>query len=112
MLWCCIDLRLEPPPIGASLRFATGSAPPTVAGPGFSDQPAHDDYHLGESDPEIDDPLPTLRTPHHFLWALCQELVRSTTQRFVVASEAGLPFSEIMASKPRSFSFSLVARES
>ena len=31
-----------------------------------------------------------------FLWALCQEFVRSTTQRFVACSGAGLPFSEIM----------------
>ena len=35
---------------------------------------------------------------HHtsfFLWELCHELVRSTTQRFPVCSGAGLPFSEI-----------------
>jgi hypothetical protein len=45
------------------------------------------------------------RSVHHtnFLWALCQEFVRSTTQRFVAVSGAGLPFSEITASKPRSF---------
>ena len=51
---------------------------------------------------------------HHtsFLWALCQELVRSTTQRFVLRSGAGLPFSEIMGSKPRDFSFSRVVSES
>ena len=41
---------------------------------------------------------------HHtsFLWALCQELVLSTTQRFVVPSGEGLPFSEISAMSPRS----------
>src|SRR5215207_10563287 len=42
---------------------------------------------------------------HHtsFLWALCHELVRSMTHRFVAAlSGAGLPFSEISASSPRS----------
>ena len=52
---------------------------------------------------------------HHtsfFLWALCQELVRSTTQRFVARSGAGLPFSEIMGSRPRDFSFSRVVSES
>jgi hypothetical protein len=51
---------------------------------------------------------------HHtsFLWALCQELVRSTTHRLVAANGAGLPFKEITASKLRSSSFSLVMRES
>ena len=40
---------------------------------------------------------------HHasFLWALCQEFVRSTTQRKPAVSGAGLPFSEIMPTKPR-----------
>ena len=49
------------------------------------------------------------RSVHHtnFLWALFQEFVRSTTQRFVAASGAGLPFSEITASSPRSFLASL-----
>ena len=47
-----------------------------------------------------------------FLWALFQEFVRSTTtQRFVAASGAGLPFSEIAAIKPRSSSLSLAALE-
>ena len=56
----------------------------------------------------------SLRSVHHtdFLGAFCQELVRSTTQRFVAASGAGLPFSQIAGSKPRSFSFSRVVRES
>ena len=41
---------------------------------------------------------------HHtsFLWAFCQELVRSATHLLVVPSTAGLPFSEITPSKPRS----------
>jgi hypothetical protein len=41
---------------------------------------------------------------HHtsFLCAFCQELVRSTTQRFVAPSGAGLPFWEITPSSPRS----------
>jgi hypothetical protein len=44
------------------------------------------------------------RSVHHtsFLWALCHELVRSTTQRLVACSGAGLPFSEITASRWRS----------
>jgi hypothetical protein len=45
------------------------------------------------------------RSVHHtssFLWALCHEFVRSTTQRFVAVSGADLPFSEIAAIKPRS----------
>ena len=51
---------------------------------------------------------------HHtnFLWALFHEFARSTTQRFVALSGAGLPFSEITVSKLRSSSFSLVMRES
>ena len=49
------------------------------------------------------------RSVHYtnFLWALFQEFVRSTTQGFVAASGAGLPFSEITASSPRSFLASL-----
>jgi hypothetical protein len=31
----------------------------------------------------------------NFLWALFQEFVRSTTQRFVAAIGAGIPFFEI-----------------
>ncbi len=57
----------------------------------------------------------SLRSVHHtnFLWAFCQEFVRSTTQRFVAASGAGLPFSQITGSRPRYyFSFSRVVRES
>ena len=51
---------------------------------------------------------------HHrsFLWALCQEFVRSTTHRFVATSGAGLPFWDISASSPRSSSRSRVAFES
>ena len=53
------------------------------------------------------------RSVHHtsFLWALCHELVRSTTQRFVAASGAGLPFSEIAALSPRSLRRWRVASE-
>jgi hypothetical protein len=42
---------------------------------------------------------------HHtsFLWALCQELVRSMTQRLVLASGAGFPFWEISSISPRFF---------
>ena len=49
------------------------------------------------------------RSVHHtsFLWALCHELVRSTTQRFVARSGDGLPFSEILGIKPRDRSFLL-----
>ena len=40
------------------------------------------------------------RSVHHtsFLWALCHELMRSTTQRFPICSRAGLPFSEMQNS--------------
>ena len=57
-----------------------------------------------------------LLSVHHtsFLWALCHELVRSITHRFVAAlSGAGLPFSEISAtSSPRSCRRSRVIPES
>ena len=51
---------------------------------------------------------------HHtsFLWALVQELVRSTTQRFVAPIGAGLPFSEITPTSLRSLRSSLVTFES
>jgi hypothetical protein len=51
---------------------------------------------------------------HHtsFLWALCQELVRSTIHCFVALTEAGLPFREISPIKERASSFRRVVRES
>ena len=51
------------------------------------------------------------RSVHHasFLWALCQELVRSTTHRIPACSGASLPFSEIAPIRPRSFNRSVVA---
>ena len=45
----------------------------------------------------------------NFLWALCQEFVLSTTQRFAACSVAGLPFSVITPVRPRASSFSRVA---
>jgi hypothetical protein len=54
------------------------------------------------------------RSVHHtsFLWALCQELVRSTTHRFVAASGVGLPLLEITPIRPRSSNCLQVASES
>ncbi len=54
------------------------------------------------------------RSVHHtnFLWAFCQELVRSTTHLFVAVTGAGLPFSEISALSPRAASFWRVVSES
>ncbi len=51
---------------------------------------------------------------HHtsFLWALLQELVRSTTHRLVACRGAGAPFSEIMPTSPRSLRSPLVTFES
>ncbi len=47
--------------------------------------------------------LPRLSVHHtSFLWALCQELVLSTTQRFVAPSGEGWPFWEISEISPRS----------
>ena len=57
--------------------------------------------------------LPT-RSVHHtsFLWALCHELVLSTTHRSLAQNGADLPFLEISASSPRSLRRSRVAFES
>jgi hypothetical protein len=54
------------------------------------------------------------RSVHHtsFLWALCQELVRSTTQPFVAFSGAGVAFREISAMSPRPRRRTRVASES
>jgi hypothetical protein len=54
------------------------------------------------------------RSVHHtsFLYALVQEFVRSTTQRLVVPSGSGFPFSEIFATKRRSASFGRIVLES
>ncbi len=51
---------------------------------------------------------------HHtsFLWALCHELVLSTTHRFVAQNGAGLPFPEISHLSPSSASRSRLRRES
>ena len=55
-----------------------------------------------------------LRSVHHtsFLWALCHELVLSTTHRLVAQNGAGLPFLEISQSNPRSSRRSRVRSES
>src|SRR3712207_8948913 len=47
------------------------------------------------------------RSVHHtsFLWALCQEFVRSTIHRPVAAAGAVLAFPEISANRPRAHSF-------
>jgi hypothetical protein len=54
------------------------------------------------------------RSVHHtnFLWALFQEFVRSMTQRFVAATGAGFPFSQISGFRPRSSNFWRVVLES
>jgi hypothetical protein len=54
------------------------------------------------------------RSVHHtsFLWALCHELVRSTTHRYVAQYGAGLPFPEISHPSPSSRRRSRVRRES
>src|SRR5215208_3815324 len=40
---------------------------PTIATPGFSDEPPHDDDHVRKGDPEVDDPSPLLGAPHQLL---------------------------------------------
>ncbi len=56
---------------------------------------------------------PTLSVHHtSFLWALCHELVLSTTHLFVAQNGAGLPFPEISHPNLNSPSRSRVAFES
>src|SRR5215203_1543976 len=49
------------------LRSAARSSFPAVAGPSFSDESPHDDDHLREGQPEVDDLLPALGTPYQLL---------------------------------------------
>ena len=57
--------------------------------------------------------LPTLSVHHtSFLWALCHELVRSTTHRLLAQNGAGLPFPEISHPRPSFSSRSRVRFES
>src|SRR5215210_8853780 len=82
---------------------ARRSTLPTVASPGFSDEPPHDEDHVRESDPEVDDSPFPLGAPREFLVGIVlQELVRSTTHRLVARRGAGLPVSEITPTRPRS----------
>ena len=46
-----------------------------------------------------------------FLWAFCQEFVRSTGHRPVAFRGAGLPFSEISGIRPRARNLSRVSSE-
>jgi hypothetical protein len=57
--------------------------------------------------------LPT-RSVHRtsFLWALCHELVRSTTHCLLAQNGAGLPYPEISHLSPNSASRSRVSFES
>src|SRR5215217_5037150 len=52
----------------ANRLWATvGSAIPTVVDPCFSDEPTHYYDHLGEGNPEVDDPPPALGAPRQIL---------------------------------------------
>jgi hypothetical protein len=44
-------------------RSAGRSSLPTVVGPGPSDEPTHDNDHLGEGDPKVDDLAPAFGAP-------------------------------------------------
>src|SRR5215216_3467860 len=46
---------------------AGGSALPVVMSQGFPEEPAHDDDHVREGDPEVDHPPLPLGAPHQFL---------------------------------------------
>lgn len=71
------------------------AAPLSGSGSSFCEQPVHGDDHPGKGKPEVDDRLLTLGTPHQILMAFCQEFAPSTTQRFVAAIGASIPFFEI-----------------
>ena len=65
------------------LRSAVRSALPAIAGPAPPNEPTYEDDNLGEA---IQKSMTRPRLSVHdtsFLWALCRELVRSTTHRFV-----------------------------
>src|SRR5918994_375886 len=49
------------------LRSAARTALPAVVSPAPSDEPPHNDDHLREGDPEVDDSLPALSAPHQLL---------------------------------------------
>jgi hypothetical protein len=62
---------------------AVGSSFPTVASPDFSDEPAYGNT-TSEKATQKSITRPSLCVHYtRFLYALCQALVRSTTQRFV-----------------------------
>ena len=68
------------------LRSAMRSALPTVVDPGLSYESTHDDDHVREA---IQKSMTSPRLSVHqtsFLWALCQEFVRSTTHRLPARS--------------------------
>jgi len=53
----------------SATRLGSASRPtlPTVVSPAASDEPTHDDDHLGEGYPEIDDSPPALGASHQLL---------------------------------------------
>src|SRR5829696_2167969 len=66
----CVEGKFSEVRLRASanrLRSAARSSFPAVAGPSFSDESPHDDDHLREGQPEVDDLLPALGTPYQLL---------------------------------------------
>jgi hypothetical protein len=59
------------------LRSAARSALPAVVSPGFSIEPPHDDDHLGEGDPEVNDRLTPFGTPHELLVGIIPGVLRA-----------------------------------
>src|ERR671916_2816720 len=52
----------------ANRSWSTAGSPlPTEANPGFSDEPAQHDDHLGGGDPQGDDAPPAFGAPHQLL---------------------------------------------
>lgn len=62
---------------------------PTVASPGFPNEPPHDDNYVRESDPEVDDAPYSLGAPHQLLVAIGPEraLVRGRAAGEVPANK-------------------------
>lgn len=81
-----------------------------VAVPDIPDELPDDYDHSGEGNPKSRPHAPV--APCN-TWALCQvELVLYTTHRKPPSSEAGLPFSEVVATRPRSYRSRQVTSES
>jgi hypothetical protein len=73
-------------------RSATRASLPTVATPGFSDEPPHNDQRLRESDPEVDDSPFLLSTPHQLLMGIAPRVGSFHHPTFCASKRSRLAF--------------------